>query len=53
MPNIFFIIGPQLKKLYTEIITQADVLRKVGDTAAVIYAPSKHPQYDFQCFCMA
>jgi len=33
-------------KLCTEIITQADVLRNVGDTAAVIFAPSKHPQYD-------
>jgi hypothetical protein len=33
-------------KWCTEIITQAVVLRNVGDTAAVIFAPSKHPQYD-------
>ena len=33
-------------KWCTEVITQAVVLRNVGDTAAVIFAPSKHPQYD-------
>ena len=33
-------------KWSTEVIKQADVLRNVGDTAAVIFAPSKHPQYD-------
>ena len=33
-------------KLCTEIITQADVLRNVGDIAVVIFAPSMHPQYD-------
>jgi len=33
-------------KLCTEVITQADVLRNVSDIAAVIFAPSKHPQYD-------
>jgi hypothetical protein len=33
-------------KFCTEVITQAVVLSNVGDTAAVIFAPSKHPLYD-------
>jgi hypothetical protein len=33
-------------KWCTEVIKQADVLSNVGDTAAVIFAPSKLPQYD-------
>jgi len=33
-------------KWCTEVITQAVFLRNVGDTDAVIFAPSKHPQYD-------
>ena len=45
MPNAFIIIGPQLKKCHTEVITKAVVLRNVDNTAAVIFNPSKHPQY--------
>ena len=33
-------------KRCTDVITQADVLRNVGVTVAVIFVPSKHPQYD-------
>jgi hypothetical protein len=40
-------------KWCTEVISQADVLRNVGDTAAVIFAPSKHPQYDLHSSHMA
>ena len=40
-------------KWCTEVITQADVLRNVGDIAAVIFAPSKHPQYDLHSSHMA
>jgi hypothetical protein len=37
----------------TITITQADVLRNVGDTAAVIFPPSKQPQYDLHSSHMA
>jgi len=40
-------------KLCTEIITQADVLRNVGDIAADIFVPYKHPQYDLHSSHMA
>jgi hypothetical protein len=46
IPNTFIIIGSQLKKWFAEVITWADVFRKIGDTAAVIFAPSKHLPYD-------
>jgi len=53
MPNAFIIIGPQLKKLCTEIITQAGFIRNVGGTAVVIFAPSKHQQYNLHSSHMA
>jgi hypothetical protein len=52
IPNAFIIIGPQLKKC-TEVITPAVVLRNVGGTAAVIFTPCKHPQFDIHSSHMA
>ena len=40
-------------KWCTEVITQVDILRNVGASAAVIFAPSKHPQYDLHSCHMA
>jgi len=40
-------------KLCTEIIKKAVIFRHVGDIAALIFAPSEHPQYDFQSSHMA
>ena len=53
IPNAFTIFGPQLMKWCTEVITQAVVLRNVGDTAVVIFAPTNHPQYDLHSSHMA
>ena len=53
IPNAFIINGPHLMKWCTEIITLWDELIKLGHTAAVIFAPSKHLQYDLHSSHMA